>query len=245
MRKVIWSIILFIFTILLFWACDSISNNDSDIKKQNDVKNEDTAYKIVIDPGHGGIDVGATGTSGQYEKNFNLSVSKKVKELLEKDPQMDVYMTRTDDSHLSQDSRFRPEYANDLNADLFISIHGNTFLDPGVSGTETLYYHKNSNLLAKILQKHLVEATGFKDRGIKKEDLFVVKDTKMPAALIEVGYLTNPQDESQMWTEDFQIRVATSFVEGIKEYKAKSEKEGKLIHYIFGFSSLLPSSKKL
>jgi len=68
------------------------------------------------------------------------------------------------------------------------------------------------------MQKNLVQATGFKDRGVKKDDLFVIKDTTMPAVLLEIGYLTNPQDESQMWTEDFQDRVATAIVDGIKEY---------------------------
>lgn len=177
-----------------------------------------TDYKVVIDAGHGGEDVGATGASGQYEKNFTLSVAKKVSKLLEQNPHIQVYMTRSDDSFISQESRHRPIYANDLNADLFLSIHANTFTDSSVSGTETFYYHPYSLKFAEIMQKNLVQATGFKDRGVKKEDLFVIKDTTMPAVLLEIGYLTNPQDESQMWTEDFQDRVATAIVDGIKEY---------------------------
>jgi len=85
-----------------------------------------TDYKVVIDAGHGGEDVGATGASGQYEKNFTLSVAKKVSKLLEQNPHIQVYMTRSDDSFISQESRHRPIYANDLNADLFLSIHANT-----------------------------------------------------------------------------------------------------------------------
>lgn len=199
-------------------ACASNSDDKEKNENYHSSKKRNTTYKVVIDPGHGGTDVGSEGASGKQEKNFTLSVSKKVEELLEQEPQIEVFMTRTDDSFISQESRFRPKYANDLDADLFISIHGNTFSDSSVSGTETFYYHKNSRRLAEILQKQVVEATGFRDRGEKKGDLFVVKDTKMPAALIEVGYLTNPQDETKMWTDDFQTRVATSIVEGIKEY---------------------------
>lgn len=175
-------------------------------------------YKVVIDAGHGGEDVGATGASGQYEKNFTLSVAKKVAKLLEQNPHIQVYMTRSDDSFISQESRHRPYYANDLNADLFLSVHANTFTDSSVSGTETFYYHPYSLPFAEIMQKYLVQATGFIDRGVKKENLFVIKDTTMPAVLLEIGYLTNPQDESQMWTEDFQDRVAASIVDGIKAY---------------------------
>src|SRR5690554_3914481 len=153
---------------------DKIENNNSE-QMEHKVENK---YKVVIDPGHGGKDVGAHGVSGQYEKDFTLSLSKKVENLLDQEPQIEVFMTRTDDSFISQESRYRPKYANELNADLFISIHGNTFEDSNVSGTEVYYYHKNSRHFAEILQKHVVEATGFRDRGIKKQDFFVVKDTE-------------------------------------------------------------------
>ncbi|SFB08122.1 N-acetylmuramoyl-L-alanine amidase [Lentibacillus halodurans] len=216
---------LLIFPILILSACSGNSNNNAK-DSSNNSKNKNTAFKVVIDPGHGGEDNGATGASGQYEKSFTLSLSKKVKKLLEQESEMEVFMTRTDDSFISQESRYRPKYANKLNADVFVSIHGNTFSNPSVSGTETFYYHNNSRQFAQILQKHVVESTGFRDRGIKKKDLFVVRDTEMPAALIEVGYLTNPADESEMRTDDLQSRVAASIVEGIKEYKEQSDEQG-------------------
>ena len=218
---------LLLFSILFLSACASNSNynnNDSSSISNINSNASNTAIKVVIDPGHGGKDNGATGASGQYEKNFTLNVTEKVAELLKQEPQIQVFMTRSDDSFFSQESRYRPKYANELNADLFISIHGNTFSDSNVSGTETFYYHKNSRQFAKIIQEHVVEATGFRDRGIKKKDLFVVKDTKMPAVLIEVGYLTNPLDEAKMWTDDFQNRVAASIVEAVKEYRDRLEK---------------------
>lgn len=224
-----WLLLLVLFPLLIVSACTSSpdkQHKDSATPTKQNTKSSDTAFKVVIDPGHGGEDNGATGASGQFEKNFTLSLSKKVQKLLEDEPQIEVLMTRTDDSFLSQESRYRPKYANKQNADVFLSIHGNTFSDPEVSGTETFYYHKHSRQLAQIIQKHVVEATEFRDRGIKKEELFVVKDTNMPAALIEVGYMTNPQEESKMWTDEFQSRVATSIVKGIKEYREKSEEQG-------------------
>ncbi|SEU04990.1 N-acetylmuramoyl-L-alanine amidase [Salinibacillus kushneri] len=218
MKKYVMFINFLLFLIVIT-ACNSNSDDNQD--NHNSDQNNNTALKVVIDPGHGGKDVGAKGASGQYEKDFTLSVSKKVEKLLEQESEIQVFMTRKDDSFISQESRYRPKYANNLNADLFISIHGNTFSNPNVSGTETFYYHNHSRIFAQIMQKNVVQATGFSNRGIKKENLFVVKDTKMPAALIEVGYLTNPQDESKMWTDDFHDRVAASIVEGIKEYQVK------------------------
>ncbi|MFB5664095.1 N-acetylmuramoyl-L-alanine amidase [Alteribacillus sp. HJP-4] len=85
-------------------------------KDKENIKSSDTAFKVVIDPGHGGKDNGATGASGLYEKNFTLNLSKKVQKLLEDEPQVEVLMTRTDDSFLSQESRYRPKYANKQDA---------------------------------------------------------------------------------------------------------------------------------
>ncbi|SFL94934.1 N-acetylmuramoyl-L-alanine amidase [Salibacterium qingdaonense] len=222
---------LLLFPILLMSACsgnpeNNNHNNASSSNNSENSENKNTAFKVAIDPGHGGRDPGATGASGQYEKSFTLNLSKKVEKRLEQESGMEVFMTRTDDSFISQESRERPKYANRKNADVFISIHGNTFSDPNVSGTETYYYHKTSHQFAQILQKHVVKATEFRDRGIKKKDLFVVRDTEMPAALLEVGYLTNSANESKMHTDDFQSRVADSIVKGIKEYKEESEKQG-------------------
>ncbi len=177
-----------------------------------------TPFKVVIDPGHGGKDRGATGASGNFEKEFTLQLARKVEELAKQEPRIQVYMTRTDDRFISSVDRERPKFANDLDADLFISIHGNTYEDPGVSGTETYYYHKNSLSLADIMQRQVVQASGFRDRGAKKQDYFVLKDTDMPAVLIETGYATNPQEEKAMLTEEVQSRIAASILEGIKEY---------------------------
>lgn len=161
--------LLSLLVIVLLYQLVSGEGTASDRKAGMDVRSDKirtlehqpgTAYKVVIDPGHGGKDNGATGASGNFE---------------------------------------------------------NTYEDSSVSGTETYYYHEDSLFLAEILQKHMVQTSGFRDRGVKKEDFFVLKDSNMPAALIEMGYLTNPQEENEMLTEDFQYRMASSILDGIKE----------------------------
>jgi len=179
---------------------------------------EKEPFKVVIDPGHGGEDPGAEGASGSYEKDFTLAVSLKVASLLEDVPDIEAYMTRDKDVFLSSETRDRPNFANELEADLFISIHANTFADPTVSGTETFYYHDHSLGLANIIHRHVAKATGFRDRGVSQENFFVLRDTTMPATLLEIGYLTNPADEQTMLTEEFQQAVAEAIVDGIKEY---------------------------
>jgi N-acetylmuramoyl-L-alanine amidase len=194
----------------------------ADTKKITDHRQTATTsekvYKVVIDPGHGGEDPGATAVNGRYEKEFTLNMSKAIAALLEQDPQIQVELTRTDDTFISTHELYRPKLANELNADLFISIHGNTFDDSSVSGTESFYYHDESLAFAEVIHKHVAQATGFKDRGVKKESYFVLRETNMPAALLELGYLTNPENEGKMWTSAFQQSVASAIHEGIREY---------------------------
>lgn len=173
---------------------------------------------IVIDPGHGGTDGGTVGASGRYEKDFTLSLSKKVYDILKDEDKIEVHMTRYDDSTLSTVDRARPRLANDLGADLYISIHGNYFDEADVSGTETYYYDKESKSFAEIIHKHVINATGFKDRGVKKGNFYVLKETNMLATLLEIGFLSNLQEEGKMFEDEFQNSVAKAICSGVKEY---------------------------
>lgn len=198
------------------------SNRHFDMGSRKMETSASSVFTVVIDPGHGGRDVGTIGASGRYEKDFTLSLARRVLERLEHEPGIQAVMTRTDDSFISQQSLYRPAYANALNADVLISLHGNSYSDPSVSGTETLYYHTHSRHLAQLMQQHVTAATGFRNRGIKRKDLFVLREARMPAVLIEVGYMTNPEDESLMWSDVFQRRVAAAIVEAIREYLAEN-----------------------
>jgi N-acetylmuramoyl-L-alanine amidase len=209
-------ILLLLLIILLWYSMRQVHNDEYNDSK--DIGTTDDIYKVVIDPGHGGKDMGATGVSGLYEKDFALSLSKKLKDLLEKEANIEVYMTRDEDTFISTVDRYRPEYANELDADLFISIHGNTYEDANVSGTEAFYYHKEFKSFAETVYEKVVRSTGFKDRGVKNNDFFVVKYTEMPSVLLEIGYLTNPGEEQQMLDDEFQNSTAQAICDGVKEY---------------------------
>ncbi len=175
-----------------------------------------TKYKVVIDAGHGGTDPGAISITNKKEKDFALAVANKVVKLLEKEPNIQTYTTRSTDTFITLDGR--SEFANKLDADLFLSIHANKAI-PSASGTETYYYKRpESKAFATIVQKHLLNATGFKDRKVKEGNFHVIRETTMPAALAEVGFLSNAGDEAAMYTPAFQDKVAASFVKSIKEY---------------------------
>lgn len=171
---------------------------------------------VVIDPGHGGIKPGSISLTGKTEKSFNLDISLKVEALLKKEKNINVVMTRSDDSHLELSDRVK--IANNLKADIFVSIHGNSNASSSPSGTETYYTRDSSKSLADVIHKHLAKATGLKDRGVKYGSLHVTRETTMPAVLLEIGFLSNKSDEAQLFKDDFQNRVAQGIVEGIKEY---------------------------
>lgn len=171
---------------------------------------------VVIDPGHGGTDPGVTSVSGVKESDFNLAVALKVSALLEEEKDIHLVMSRSDDSYPTL--KERAQLANNVKADIFVSIHGNGSTASSANGTETLYTRDESKLLASVMHKHLMQATGLRDRGVKYQNILVTRETKMPAVLLEIGFMTNQGDEAQLLREDFQNRVAQGIVEGIKEY---------------------------
>ena len=174
-------------------------------------------FKVVIDAGHGGHDPGAVSVTGKHEKDFTLAMAKKVSKLLAEDPRIEPIMTRSDDTFVELNGRVA--IANDNQADLFLAIHGNKLKDkPAVRGVETYYFREESAEFAKLVHKHVVEATGFPNRNVRKEDFRVIHYTTMPAVLVEMGYLSNKTDEAALYTESFQDQVAASLVSAIREY---------------------------
>ena len=172
---------------------------------------------VVIDPGHGGTDPGALSITKKREKDTNLAISLKVQSLLLKEPNIDVVMTRDSDTYPTLTER--AQLANRLKADVFVSIHGNSNPSSKPSGTETYYYQRSSSKdLANTIHKYLIKATGLIDRGVKNNSLHVIRETKMPAVLLEVGFLSNSSDEKVMLSDDVQNKVAQAIVDGIKEY---------------------------
>ncbi len=170
---------------------------------------------IVIDPGHGGIEPGAV-VGDVKEKDLNLDIALKLKKLLEASGAK-VFMIRDDDTFVSH--FVRAGMANEINADLFVSIHNNS-AGSGASGTETLYYSDpEKKLFAQALQKAVVRHIGLNDRGIvERPGIVVTRETKMPSALVELGFMTNKNDLALLMTDEFRQKVAEGILQGIIDY---------------------------
>ncbi|MED0736780.1 N-acetylmuramoyl-L-alanine amidase [Aneurinibacillus thermoaerophilus] len=171
--------------------------------------------KIVVDAGHGGTDSGAGG-NGLKEKDLTLGIAQRLANKLRADSKFQVIMTREGDTYPTLAERV--ELANKENADLFISVHINSATSASAKGTETYYYTEKSKEYAQTIHKYFVEATGFYDRKVKTAKFYVIKNTKMPAVLVEVGFITNPTEAKEMAKDEFQQRVADALYTALREY---------------------------
>lgn len=191
------------------------------IKRTETVKSSDRI--IVIDPGHGGHDPGAV-QNGVKEKDINLAVSLKLDEAL-RNKGYNTVLTR--DSDVTVGLYERPEIANMHQADLFISIHANSNGNSGIDGIQVMYYSKDkANVkkeqtedLAKIMMEEITKGTGAPNRGLlPKTNYVVVRDTEMPAVLIEIGFLTNKQEVMKLQDDAYQNLIVQSIIKGIERY---------------------------
>lgn len=176
---------------------------------------------IVIDAGHGDHDPGTT-YAGIKEKDLTLSISEAVVALLKADSSIKVYATREDDSFLQLMER--TAFSNEIEPDLFVSIHINSVdNNSAASGTETYYTEKldtRNKTFATIVQKALVSEFGTRDRGVKNNTFVVTRYTNAPAILIEIGFLTNENDRAMMIDSSFTDRYARTLYQCILEYYA-------------------------
>ena len=169
--------------------------------------------KVVIDPGHGGHDPGAV-AFGRNEKDIALTISKKINANL-KTLGFQTVMTRSTDVYVALSERYN--IANRNNADIFVSIHLNSASSSSAKGIETLY--KNTKALASDIQTEMISATGATNRGLKyRSDLAVLNGTKMPASLVETGFISNPTESSSLATTSYQDKLAVSIAKGIAKY---------------------------
>jgi len=167
---------------------------------------------VVIDAGHGGTDPGAV-AGGYQEKSLNLNMSSYVKALFDDSEDYKVYYTRTSD--VNKSLKYRTDLANTLDADIFVSIHNNAMNTPAFQGMETLYMPGGSTTklssisIAKIFHETLLPIVDVADRGLKPRDgLYVLRHTKMPAIILELGFMTNPSDLAKITSPEVQQRVA-------------------------------------
>jgi N-acetylmuramoyl-L-alanine amidase len=173
-------------------------------------------YVVVIDPGHGGRETGAV-YGGIKEKDLNLDIAKKLQTLLKAEG-ITTYMTRNNDSYVGLYDR--SALANRVNADILISIHNNAYT-PGTTGTMTLYYpyaFKNisNRNLASIMQKEVSGYLGSRNVGtIVRADLAVLRTSKVPTALVEVGYMSNKDELKNLASNSYRQKAAEAIRNGI------------------------------
>lgn len=172
---------------------------------------------IVLDAGHGGKDQGASGGNA-IEKEITLEIAKKAEAILE-EAGYKVKMVRDDDTFVELEER--AEYANRKEAKVFVSIHCNSSEDGEGNGIETFYTEQKgeeSQKLAQFLQESVVAVTGARDREVKTADYAVIVRTKMPAALVETGFLSDSSERELLQQEEYQEKVAKGIAEGIINY---------------------------
>lgn len=170
---------------------------------------------IVIDAGHGGKDYGAI-REDINEKDINLKVSKMLKKILEKKGYK-VYMTRTDDTFVSLEDR--TIYTESVCPTVFVSVHVNSCNTDTPKGIETHYYHDNSIELANSVHKKLTEKINHTpNRGLLKSRFYVINHTTVPAILVEIGFISNDEERTELTTTKRQQKTAEGIAEGIIEY---------------------------
>ncbi len=178
---------------------------------------------VVIDAGHGGSDPGAIGSiDGLYynEKDLNLAMAHAVRDILVEN-NVAVKMTREGDTYPTLTER--AEYANANNAVIFISIHANSATTSSASGYEVYYSEMNnsqstglsSSRLAQSILKSISKNVTARNRGVKTADHVVTRSSMMPAALIEVGFVSNPDELATMLTDEFRNNFAKGIADGI------------------------------
>jgi N-acetylmuramoyl-L-alanine amidase len=219
---------------------------------------------IVIDPGHGGEELGAQGPRGSLEKEITLAVSRRLRTLIESRLGMRVFLTREDDRTISHDDR--SAFANNHQADLFLSIHANAAVRPNIKGAEVYYlsveradaearkraedaavtlptlgggtraidlilwetaqarFLEQSASLAAAIEEGLRARVEMSPRAVQQAPFRVLVGANMPAALVEIGYVSNPEQEQQLGSADYQTKVAEALLDAIVKFRAQLER---------------------
>lgn len=179
-------------------------------------KSNFTNKSIVIDAGHGGRDVGAIGATGAFEKNVTLLTAQE----LQKELTMlgaNVRLTRPRDDFIPLNSRI--SYSNNFKTDVFISLHYNSVPAlPHVTGIESYYFQDRNQHLATLIQKGIINTTQSEDRGTSFGDYLVLRQNMKAAILIELGFISNQAEESQLQTTMYQKQLVSGIIQGLGTY---------------------------
>ena len=187
---------------------------------------------IMIDAGHGGWDPGKVGRNETLEKDINLAIASKLQTYLEQSGSV-VILSRSDDSALAKekndDLRGRTEIANTSKADIMVSIHQNSYPNPSVTGAQVFYYDdsEESKRLAESIQREIISFTDQKKNREAKANgnYFLLKKTKIPAVIVECGFLSSDEDRLKLMDEEYQEKMAWGIYLGIINYYSNFEKD--------------------
>ncbi|MCF6094279.1 N-acetylmuramoyl-L-alanine amidase [Microaerobacter geothermalis] len=190
--------------------------------------------KVIIDPGHGGKEWGAVGWKSEVpEKEINLAIATYAKDYLENN-HVEVAMTRyldemMDDKDLNADLTARAQFAEKIAADLFVSIHSDQF-DKEIEGTRIFYSDKNpkvkeSQILGEVIFDELISKLGSKPLGVKEENYRVLDQNTVPSVLIEVGFLSHPEEEMKLVDPAYQKKAGEAIAMGIIKYLKTNQRK--------------------
>lgn len=192
---------------------------------------------IVVDPGHGGKDGGAVSRDGLVEKEVALSISLKLRDYLQEAGAL-VILTRETDQDLAdvgarkrkaQDLHRRAQLVKTSDADAFISVHLNAVPSSRWSGAQTFYYPtlEDNQQLARYIQRELIRNLENTTRQARHSgEVYILKTSPVPSALVEVGFLSNPQEAARLAQEPYQNLLAASIYEGVVHFFAYKEEGG-------------------
>ena len=185
------------------------------INKEKHLLVKKSGIKVVIDPGHGGYDTGAS-YGGFEEKDVNLVISEKLKKSLE-GVGITAFLTRDDDNFLSLAERV--EITNSIKPDVFISIHGNALVSSRViRGVETYYWTSQSHKLAYYIHRSILSHINIPDHYIRKAQFYVIRHASCPAVLAELGFLSNRDDRKFLTNSTTQDEYAKALTEAILKF---------------------------
>jgi len=194
------------------------------------VSHLENGYVVMLDPGHGGYDPGTITARGVYEKSINLQIAQKVKEML-RPSGIEVLLTRKEDIDYAPDEvngktikkqidlNRRIDMANAAKANVFVSLHVNAASGQN-SGAETFYHSKSESgkRLAELIQQELIKIPGMNRRVAKPGDFYVIKNTSMPAVIVEVGYLSSFKEQKKLQQSWYQEQLSRAIAKGIANY---------------------------
>lgn len=222
---------LLIYIAIVFVAVFSLS----EISRQSSTVSAipSSNHIIILDPGHGGADGGASGSDGTVEKNLNLEIALKVQKLLQQSG-CTVFLTRSDDRSLSTiedeinkmrkvaDLNNRRQMTEELAVDAFVSIHMNTFQDSQYFGSQVFYSSSpaDSKYLADFIQEEIRLIDPQNERVTKNGSgsIFILNDVSVPSVVVECGFLSNQMDLERLKSEDYQNKLAGAIYNGIVKF---------------------------